>query len=192
MGSEVALYQHSGSVTSVTFSHDGGRVAFGSYPMVWIWNPSTGEIHSDPGNKVRRGYVSSVAFSHNDSHVIYGWRDRVWIWNVMTNKATKLSEQIQLPDGTQVHSLCQGSFHIYDPDDQEMTNSIPQYLLSISPDHNWITGEQGEHICWIHPQYRAFTRVHIAKSIVYLQFDSAMIVLDLKLTQCAGRVMPGV
>ena len=189
--SEVALYRHSSWVMCVAFSHNGGRVAFGSYGTVQIWNPSTGEIHRQP---VSEGYVSSVAFSHDDSHVISGWRNgnRVWIWNVMTNTSTMLSGRIQLPDGTRVHSLSKGDFHIYDPDDQETTNGIPPYLLSISPDRNWIIGEQGEHICWIHPQYQAFTQVHISKSIVYLQVDSGMIILDLKRTQHAERVMPGI
>ena len=184
VGNEVALYQHSNTVICVTFSHNGGCVAFGSDDTVQIWNPSTGEIHSKPANIVGGGYVSSVAFSHDDSHVIFGWRDGVWIWNVMTNESTMLSERIQLPDGTRVHSLSKGDFHIYDPVDQETTNGIPPYLLSISSDRNWITGEQGEHICWIHPQYRAFTQVHIAKSIVYLQFDFAMIILDLTDAAC--------
>ena len=194
MGNEVALYQHSDIVTSVTFSHDrdSGCVAFGSSHTIWIWNPSTDEIHRKPANIVGGGYVDSVAFSYDDSHVIFGWREGVWIWNVTTNESTKLSERIQLPDGTRVHSLSKDSFHIYDPDDQETTNGIPQYLLSISPVRNWITGEQGEHICWIHPQYRAFTRAHIAKSIVYLRFDFAMVILDLKRTQHAERVVPGV
>ena len=191
-GNEVALYRYSSWVMLVAFSHNGGRVAFGSHHTVGIWNPSTGEIHSEPTNIERLDYVDSVAFSHDDNHVISGWGDRVWIWNVTTNESTMLSERIQLPDGTRVHFLHKGEFHIYYPNDQETTNGIPPYLLSISPDRNWITGEQGEHICWIHPQYRAFTQVHIAKSIVYLQFDFSMIILDLKRTQHAKRVMPRV
>ena len=114
----------------------------------------------------------------------------------MTTKvSTKLSERIQLLDGTRVYSLSKNDFHIYDPIDEETTKttkSIPPYLLSISPGRNWITGEQGEHICWIAPQYRAFSKVHIAGSIVCLQSRVGMIVLDLKNTQRAGRIMPGI
>ena len=193
-GKEVGLYQqYSDCVMCVTFSRDGGRVAFGTFDgTVWIWNPSTGEIHSEPDNMSKRqGWVNSVAFSHDDSHVIYG-RNEVWIWNVMTNESTMLSERIQLPDGTRVHSLSNGRFHIYDPVDQEMTNDIPSYLLSISPDRDWITGEQGEHICRIPPQYRTFFKIHIAESIVCFQSISGMVVLDLKNTHRAERVMLGV
>ena len=186
-GNEVAIYRHLDEVTCVAFSRDGGRVAFGSNNgTIWIWNPSTGQIHSDLPNEAEsevRRWMHSIAFSYDGNHVIYGWDDRVWIWNVTTNKSIMLSERIQLPDGTRVHSLSKGNFHIYDPIDQETINGIPPYLLSISPDCDWITGEQGEHICWIPPQYRAFSKVHIAKSIVCLPFDSAMIVLDLKSTQ---------
>ena len=97
-----------------------------------------------------------------------------------------------MPDGTRVHPLGKGDFHIYDPVDKETTNDISSYLLSISPDHDWITGEQGEHICWISPQYRAFSKVHIAKSIVCLHSESCMVVLDLKSTQHTECFMGGV
>ena len=91
-GNQVTLYQHlSWVVTSVAFSHDGGHVAFGSCLTVWIWDTSTGEIHSKPDNIWRLGTVHSIAFSHDDSHVIFGWTDVVWIWNVMTNEVTELS-----------------------------------------------------------------------------------------------------
>ena len=193
-GNEVALYQHLDRVRCVAFSRDSGRVAFGSLrDGMCIWNPSTGEIHTNPGNMSKREHwMNSVAFSHDGTHVISGWTDEVWIWNVMTNKSTKLSEQIQLPDGTRVHSLCKGDFHIYDPVDLETTNGIPPYLLSISPDHDWITGEQAEHNCWIPPRYRTFSKAHISKSIVCLESGSSMIVLDLKNTQHAEHVMSGV
>ena len=193
-GNEVALYRHSDMVTCVTFSHDGDHIAFGSNDgTVWIWNPSTGQIHNDPDSKSgRQGWVYSIAFSHDGNHVISGWKDGVTIWNVMTNKSTKLLEQVQLPDGTRVHPLGKGDFHIYDPVDVEMTNNISPYLLSISPDRDWITGEQGEHICWISPQYRAFSEVHIAKSIVCLHSVSSTVVLDLKSTQHTKCVMQGV
>ena len=190
-GKEVGLYQHSDQVTCVAFSRDGGRVAFGDYHhKVWIWNPSTGDIRGLPDDSVR-GWIS-VAFSHDGNHVISGRKDEVWIWNVMTNESTKLSERIQLPDGTRVHSLSNGNFHIYDPVDQETTNGLPPYLLSISPDRDWITGEQAEHSCWIPPQYRDFTKAHIAGSIVCLRTCYDMIVLDLKRTPHAERIMPGV
>ena len=188
---ELALYQHSKEVASVAFSRDGGCVAFGSRDgTVRIWNLSTGEIHTNPDDmSERQGWVHSVAFSHDDSHVMFGWKDGVWIWNVTTNKSTMLSERIQLPDGTRVHSLGEGRFHIYDPIDQVMTNGIPPYLLSISPDRDWITGEQGEKTCWIPPQYRAFSKAHIGESIVCLESDLGMVVLDLKDTQRAECVM---
>ena len=191
-GIEVGLC-HSGGVERVTFSLDGSRVAFGdSYQGVRIWNSSTGQIYTNPDNSERGLWMHSVAFSHDGNHVIFGWEDGVWIWNLMTNESTKLSERIQLPDGTRVHSLSNGYFHIYDPVDQETTNGLPPYLLSISPDCDWITGEQAEHSCWIHPHYRDFSKAHIAGSIVCLQTRRGMIVLDLKRTPHAERVMPGV
>ena len=190
-GNEVGLYQHSNPVRCVTFSRDGSHVAFGSYDHpVRVWNPSTGDLHSEPDNKSqRRGLVHSVAFSHDGNHVISGWYDRVWIWNVTINESTVLSERIQLPDGTRVHPLSMGDFHVYDPVDQETTNGIPPHLLSISPDRVWITGKQGEHNCWIPPQYRNFIKAHFAESIVCLQFYTGMVVLDLKNTRLAERVM---
>ena len=207
-GNEVDLYQHSGQVMSVAFSCDGGCVAFGSYNGTWIWNPSIGRIYNGPSNKSEDmhsiasshdsnhdmfGWMHSIAFSYDSNHVISGWREGgVWIWNVTTNVSTKLSERVQLPDGTRVHPLGKSHFHIYDPVDEETTYDISPYLLSISPDCDWITGEQGEHICWIAPQYRDFDEAHISKSIVCLASDSSMIVLDLKSTQHDERVMPWV
>ena len=190
---EAGLYQHSDRVTCVAFSRNGGRVSVGSYDgTVRIWNPSTGRIHSEPDTKSeRQGWVHSVAFSHNGNYVISGRDDGVWIWNVTTNKPTMLSERIQLPDGTRVHSLSKSDFRIYNPGDQVTTNGIPPYLLSISQDQDWITGKQAEHNCWIPPQYRNFIKAHIAESIVCLQSESGMIVLDLKNTQHIGRVVSG-
>ena len=187
---EIGLYQHSDVAICVAFSRDGGRVAFGSFDSrVWIWDPSTGYTQIEPDNNVnnleRVRFVHSVAFSHDGNHVISGWGfgGGVRIWNVTTNESTMLSERIQLPDGTRVHSLGNGDFHVYDPVDQEMTNGMPPYLLSISPDRDWITGEQAEHSCWIPPQYRDFSKAHIAGSIVCLETHrNGMIVLDLKRT----------
>ena len=129
----------------------------------------------------RWGWKDAIASSHDNSHVISGFSGVVWIWNLITDKSTQLSEQIQLPDGTQVHSLGISCFHIYDLVDQEMTNDIPPYLLSISQDHNWMIGEQAEHNCWIPPQYWNVNKAYVAKSIEWLGYDSErMIVLDLK------------
>ena len=203
-GNEVVMYRLSlcsEPVLSITFSHDGGLVALRSRDGTWIWNPSMGEMQRGPDNLAGRedSYDSDsedwahnpVAFSHDGNHVISGRGDEVWIWNITTNESTMLFERIQLPDGTRVHSLSKGNFHIYDPIDQETTIGIPPYLLSISSDRNWITGEQGEHICWIHPQHRNFFKAHIAESIVCLLSDSGMIVLDLKNTQRDERVIHG-
>ena len=195
-GDKVGLYQHLGWVTCVAFSRDGGCVAFGDDDgTVQIWNPTMGRIQTEPCDDnmpERQAYVRSIAFSHDSNHIISGQGDGVWAWNVTTNEATRLSERIQLPDGTQVHSLSKGDFHICDPIDQDTTYGRLPYLLSISPNRDWITGEQGEHICWIYPQYRTFSKAHVAGSIVCLQSDTGIIVLDLKNTQRAKRVMPGV
>ena len=179
-GNEVRMYQHSNMVECVAFSRDGGRVAFGSNDgTVQIWNPSTGQIDIEP--ETDRGVIDSVAFSPDGSHVISGGTKGVWIWNLTTNKSTRLSEKIQLPDGTRVHSLSHGHFHVYDPIDQETTNDIPPYLLSISDDCDWIIGEQAEHNCWIPPRYRNVRRAYVAKSILCLEYwRKPMIVLDLK------------
>ena len=195
-GNEVDLHQHSESdhdwVMCLAFSRDGGCVAFGSYKSgTWMWNPSTGRIYSGPSSKT--DYMHSIAFSYDGNHVISGWEDGgVWIWDVTTNESTELSDQIQLPDGTRVHSLGKDHFHIRDPVDKETTNDVSPYLLSISQDRDWITGEEGEHICWIAPQYRAFTKAHVAESTMCLQTRRGMIVLDLKNTPRAERFMPGV
>ena len=184
-GNEVALYQHSNIVERVAFSRDGGHVAFGSWDgIVWIWSLSSGEINMEPlSEPERQGYMHTLAFSHDNNHVISGSWNGVWIWNLTTDESTLLSasEQIQLPDGTRVHFLGIRHFHIYDPVDQERTNDIPPYLLSISQDHDWIIGEHAEHSCWISPQYRDFDWVYVAKSIVCLGYRSGrMIVLDLQ------------
>ena len=128
-----------------------------------------------------RGYMHFLAFSHDDSHVISGSKNGVWILNLTNNESIRLSGRIQLPDGTQVHSLGIGHFHIYDPVDQETINGIPSYLLSVSKGCNWIIGEQGVHYCWIPPQYRNFDWAYVAKSLICLGYWSErMIVLDLK------------
>ena len=182
-GNQVSVYRYWKKVTCITFSRDGGHVAFGSGDgTVRVWNLSTNRIDKEPVSRPeRRDWMHSVAFSHDDSHVISGSWSGVWIWNLTTSESTRLSERIQLPDGTRVHSLGIRHFHIYDPVDQETINDIPPYLLSISEDRDWIIGEQAEHNCWIPPQYRNFDSVYVAKSIVCLGYGSErMIVLDLQ------------
>ena len=182
-GNEVALYQHSKEMTCVAFSRNGGHVVFGSWDgTVWIWNPSTGQAEMEPRETDRQSWIFSAAFSHDDSHVISGCGNGVWIWNLTTNESTQLSEsRIQLPDGTRVHLLSNRFFHIYDPIDQETTNDIPPYLLSISKEDDWIFGEQAEHDCWIPPRHRVFEWVYVAKSIVCLGYLlGGMVVLDLQ------------
>ena len=187
-GNEGSMHQHSRTLC-IAFSRDGGRVAFGSKNgEVWIWNPSTGQVQSDLVSEPEtwaRSWIYSIAFSHDDSQVISGWiSGGVWIWNLTTNESTHLSEgRIQLPDGTRAHSLGIAHFHIYDPVDQETTNDIPPYILSISQNRDWIIGEQAAHNCWIPPRYRNFTKAYVAKSIVWLRYEGGrMIVIDLKST----------
>ena len=188
MGNEVSMYQTSSLhyIRCVAFSRDGGRVAFGSEisdseESVQIWNPSTGQIQILPDSET--DWMDSVAFSHDDSHVMFGSSSGVLIWNLTTNESTHLLGSVRLPDGTRVHSLGIGHFHIYDPVD-ETTNNTHPYLLSISDGRDWILGGQAEHDCWISPHYRNFTWAYIAKSRVWLAYRSgSMIVLDLKSTQ---------
>ena len=187
-GNEVSMYQTSHCVTRcVAFSRDSGRVAIGfetygsdSEGTVRIWNPSNGQIQIRP----ETGWMDSVAFSHDDSYVMFGSSRGVLIWNLTTNESTHLVGSGRLPDGTRVHSLGIGCFHIYDPVDQEATNDTYPYLLSISDNRDWILGGQAEHDCWISPHYRNFTWAYVAKSRVWLVYRSkSMIVLDLKSTQ---------
>ena len=130
-GNEVSLYQNHWGVKCVAFSRDGGRVAFGfSGGTLRIWNPSMGHIHTLDNLSERGGWVHSIAFSNDGNHVISGTDDGIWIWNVTTNKvSTMVSERIHLPDGTRVHSLSKGNFHVYDPVDQDTTYGISPYYL---------------------------------------------------------------
>ena len=102
----------------------------------------------------------------------------------MANEFTLLSEQLQLSNGTRVHSLGNSQFHIYDPADQEAQNDSPPYLLSISKNRDWIVGEQVMHNFWIPLQYRDFTMASVAGSRVCLGYNSGRaIILDLQSTQ---------
>ena len=187
-GDELHHYSHISTVISVAFSRDGHRVVFASEDRtVLIWNTSTDLIEHKleklPGHIT---HVKSIAFCHDGSHaVISGLSDEeVWIWNIMANEFTLLSERLQLSNGTRVHSLSNGQFHIYDPVDQEAQNDTPPYLLSISKDRDWIVGEQAMHNCWIPLQYRDFMMARVAGSIVCLGYKSRRaIILELKCTQ---------
>ena len=194
-GDDLRCYSHTSTVISVAFSRDGHRVVFASEDRtVLIWNTSTDLIEHKleklPGHITR---VKSVAFCHDGSHVVIsGLSDgEVWIWNIMANEFTLLSERLQLSNGTRIHSLSNGQFHIYDPADQEAQNDTPPYLLSISKDRDWIIGEHVMHNFWIPHQYRDFTMASVAGSIVCLGYKSrCAIILDLKTTRHGSTVLP--
>ena len=188
-GDEIRRYSHTSTVISVAFSRDGRRVVFASEDRtVLIWNTSTDLIEHKleklPGHITR---VKSVAFCHDGSHVVISGLsvEEVWIWNIMANEFTLLSERLQLSNGTRVHSLSNGQFHIYDPADQKAENNTPPYLLSISKNRDWIVGEQVMHNCWIPLQYRDFTMASVAGSKVCLGYSDShrTTILDLKSTQ---------
>jgi WD40 repeat protein len=83
------LYGHSNSVISVAFSHDGTRVASGSYDStVKIWDASSGTcLKTLDGHS---GWVSSVAFSHDGTRVASGSDDdTVKIWDASSDACLK-------------------------------------------------------------------------------------------------------
>ena len=183
-GKEIKRYQHSAGVTSVAFSWDDSQVVFALDDYsVHIWNLETDQIELTP--KGHSDKVTSVAFSHDGSHVVSGSSDgTVLIWNMMTNQSTLLSQRVQLPDGTRVHSLSNGQFHIHDPVDQESTDNIPPYFLSITPNRDWIVGDKTIRDCWIPRQYRDFSVASVFGSTVCLGYLSGrFVILDLKILQ---------
>jgi hypothetical protein len=90
-GSDVALYGHTGSVFSVSFSPDGTRIASGSQnPTIRLWDAATGEgLHTLKGHTVS---VTSVRFSPDGMRLVS--RDHTGqklIWD--------LKARAVLPDG---------------------------------------------------------------------------------------------
>ena len=92
------------------------------------------------------GYVCEISTHQHSPRRQIGNNSFTQEYSMVLSIFPLMSERIRLPDGTRVHSLSKGAFHIYDLVDQEMTDGIPPYILSISPDRDWITGKQGEHI----------------------------------------------
>jgi WD40 repeat protein len=76
---------HGRLVSSVSFSHDGKRVASGSYDKtVRIWDVQTGAVVAGPFEGHSES-VTSVAFSHDGKRVASGSEDKtVLIWDAQT------------------------------------------------------------------------------------------------------------
>jgi WD40 repeat protein len=78
------LEAHKGSVCSITFSHDGKRLASGSHDKtVRIWVAETGTLQQTLQG--HRDWISSVAFSHDGAQLATGSHDKsVRIWEAGT------------------------------------------------------------------------------------------------------------
>jgi WD40 repeat protein len=86
-GDKRKLEGHQGSVMTVAFSHDGRRVASGSWDKtVVVWNPVTGSAVSNP---MRHGgpLWYAVAFSGDGRSIVAGCDDHtVRVWDIETAK----------------------------------------------------------------------------------------------------------
>lgn len=78
-GTELAVLHHEGSVNSVAFSPDGGRIVTASRGLARLWDSSTGNLIDVLGGYERR--VSSAAFSTDGARILTTSGDntlRVW------------------------------------------------------------------------------------------------------------------
>ena len=91
------LKGHSDTVTSVTFSADGTRVATGSWDnSAKVWNAETGrEILTLEGHSHA---VSSIAFSPDAKRVLSAsWDNTAKIWDASASSPTYGEELVTLP-----------------------------------------------------------------------------------------------
>jgi WD40 repeat protein len=146
---EYILQGHSHVMRSVAFSPDGTRVVSGSYDhSIWIWNLTIGKIEHIL--KSHSTWFTSVAFSPDGTRVVSGARDgSVQISNPNTVGSRSLSqyESCQLPDGSKVHHILPGQFHIFSRKEQE---------IFVFPDRNWLLTDPPIGACWIPPEFRDF------------------------------------
>ena len=178
---EAVLKGHTSEVCSVAFSLDGSQVVSGSIDnTVRIWNVATCEVKA-----VLEGHthwVNSVAFSQDGSQVVSGSYDyTVRIWNVATNTVTgelqsMSTTTIRLPDGSIVHCVGEGNFHMSYPEQSTLSIHGP---LSISDDCQWIVGALQD--CWIPSHNCNFVSSSISGDKVCLGYDFGnVIIFDMK------------
>jgi WD40 repeat protein len=159
------LEGHSGSVSSVAFSHDSTRLASASDDRaVKIWDAGSGEcLQTLEGHS---GWVRSVAFSHDSTRLASASSDRtVKIWDAGSGKCLQtlnINQTLSVIsfNTTSSHLRTEtGAIAIGTSSDSVMTQSItdsqnPRYQgWALSSDGAWIT-YNSENQVWLPSEYR--------------------------------------
>ena len=174
------LEGHTDCVTSVAFSHDGRRLASGSYDMmVRIWDAETGvpqqtlEGHTD--------WVRSVTFSHDGRRLASGSDDRtVRIWDAETGVP---QQTLEIGIVCRVPEFSSDDFHLITElgcIDLSQSFLLPKWSgYCLNADRSWITCN-GKKVLWLPPEYRPYTSIFkdqtvaigIASGVLLIRFDS--------------------
>ena len=169
------LTGHSDWIRSVAYSFDGSRIVSGSDDAtILVWDAQNGQIVCGPITG-HDGWVTSVCFSPDGMQILSGSHDgtaRVWdaatgnpLFPPFRGHTNRVTSVCFFPDGSRFATgSWDGTIRIWSSD------AIPADSDWELRNDNWVVGENGKLIVWIHNNLRRHLCSHRNISILNRSF----------------------
>ncbi|KAF8604757.1 WD40 repeat-like protein [Ceratobasidium sp. AG-I] len=177
------LEDHTSSITSVAYSHDGTRIVSSSYDKtIRIWDARTGQMVGKP-LEGHTSSVTSVAYLHDGTRIVSGSEDKsIRIWDARTGRMVDGTPDVysaptqamrQIPDPTQPASDTGLAFNPISPN-HSSANLHTDWTLD---GDGWTLAGHSKLLMWVPPDVRGFL---MSPGTLVVMSTSAWLALDFR------------